>query len=176
MITTNTYKLPELPKKPTYKAVLSVELIDNAGSEIVDLDEVKLFGAIDGSAYDTMLISLITTARIMIEKHCNVSLMSRQVIAKLYPGTQLPYMGNSFTQVSMTDIAGNVISGNYADLTTLDPVIVTYDVVAYDSEDFKTAIKQQVIYMYENRGDSTAGIIGLSPMVKSYINSIKRLW
>jgi len=155
----------------SYTAVLSVKFTDPPIiTEPVTPAEVKTWCAIDGTDYDSIITILISAARQMVEDYANLSLIDRKIKAKVRAGTNLPY-GGTILILNVEDNDGNSIDAEYQELQDNGEYTVTYNVTAIVTAKLKAAVLQQVVFMYENRGDATAE--GLSPMVKSSLKSLR---
>lgn len=149
-------------------------------TEPVTLVEAKTFLRLTSSSSDTLIQSLITGARNTIEKYLNRSLIPRVVqIECTHDGRfplELPYGPVVMTSTDVFSIesvfyryGGRQV---WTDVTTdLDKLFeftnlnncallgnqgqyrIKYTCEALTGEIFKTAIKQQVTFLYENRGD-----------------------
>lgn len=146
--------------------------------------------SIDENYFDELITQLITTARQQLEGCLNLSLIARTVTARLQNDAgymQLPYSAPVLAITSVTnndDVAvtsdtyslkGNMFCG-YSKLGTpannfYSPCVNIYNVtysVAYTGDvlpvHFKTAIMQQVGWLYERRGDEIESSI--SPLVR----------
>jgi hypothetical protein len=145
------------------------------------------------TAFDAQVTGLIKTARIQLEDYLNISLINRRITARLQNDDgymRLPYAADSVTIVSVADDNSNEIDtisyslkGNFFSANTgvnydhyyqrnqdmLQPcvdniVTVVYDVSGTIGEQFKTAIMQQVAWLYQNKGDVITQ--NLSPVAK----------
>lgn len=166
-----------------------------AGTEPVTLQEVKDYCKLDtGTAEDDMLTELITTAREQCEDFTGISIIVRTVtavITNLCGGIYLPYCP-LISLTSIEDSDGNAIDpANYTLSGTMFPQLVSPRdermTLVYNAgygippSRIKTAILQQVFYLYENRGESAvitrSGIVAditLSPQAKATLQRLKR--
>lgn len=149
-------------------------------TEPVTVEEAKFFNRLTASAEDSLIQSLITAAREIIEQYLNRSLIPRVVqIECVCDGRnklELPYGPVIQTETDVYDIQSvyyrfgptedwNDISDNtgktyrFAGLNYCyifanpGEYRIKYGCQALTGEVYKTAIKQQVVFMYQNRGD-----------------------
>lgn len=160
--------------------------------EPVLLPEMKVYLRVspDETFNDTLITQLIKTARQQLEGFLNIALVPKTVAARLQNDAgymQLPFSAPNITITSVVDDNGNTVSSNSYKLkgslfsaygSTATPAnnfyspcnfiaVVTYDVSYGDAgipTHFKTAIMQQVAWLYERRGDEMDK--ALSPLVK----------
>jgi uncharacterized phiE125 gp8 family phage protein len=168
-----------------YNAILDVQFTSIATTEPVLLADVKLYCKIDDliTLDDQLLTELITVARQSIEDYTNEALTTRNVTAivrNLCGDVHLPYSPIT-SAVSVVDSDGNSISDAvilgetraYIKEPISDYIKATYT-AGYTSvtlpKKYITAIKMQVEYMYENRGD-----LKLAPMVKTLLSSARKM-
>lgn len=156
----------------THRVVFSGE-----GSEPVTLADVKAWGKIDLSDENSLITALITTARIMCEQYCNTSLVSRTIAADINNangGFILPY-GPVTNTPTAVDWQGEAITLTYNFGQIQQPrdrMTVTYTAgFTTVPEVYKTAIMQQILYLYENRGDEK---VGMAPMSCTLLNPLIR--
>lgn len=172
-------------------------------TEPVTLSEMKSYLIISASetAFDTLITQLIKTARQQLEGYLNRSLIDKTVVARLQNEIgymHLPYIGDVITITGVTDVDGNTItSDNYKLVDDTfsgsggkvpnpsnnfypgcnGSLNVTYT-VAYPNgirSEFKTAIMQQVAWLYERgRGDEFTQAI--SPIVKLNLKPYRRVF
>lgn len=165
-----------------------------SATEPVTLDEVKSYCKIDtGTADDTILNELMVTARQQCEDFTGISIIVRTVTTVLNNscgGIFLPYC--PFLNLSgITDEDGNAVT-DYKISGTMFPQLVypmcdriTLEYTAgygIPPSRIKTAILQQVFYLYENRGESAvisrSGIVAeltLSPQAKATLQRFRRV-
>lgn len=188
----DAYPLGKAPFNGCLDRVFSSE----ASSEPVTPAEAKLWCKIDDSITedDALITALIKSARQMCEQYVGQSIITRTVTAVINNtngGVYLPY-GPVTSFTSLTDSDGNAIdSDNYKLSGTQFPRLLwpkdsnltAVYAAGYSSlpEEFKTAIKEQVFFLYNNRGEeserSRDGVVvqqGLSPMAKSILKPLKR--
>lgn len=170
-------------------AVLDIDLVDSVGSdeseEPVTSTEGKNWLKIDVADDDTIVEKLIKTARQQCEHYLNISLVPKTVTAILLNqlgDIRLPY-GPIVELVSIKDLDDNVITDykligdtfKWLCTPTLDSVKVVYETGYEDlPEHFKTAILEQIAYLYENRGDEKL-MEQLSPVVKTALKPYRRV-
>jgi len=187
------------------KAVLTINegtLISGTSyaiTEPLSLADAKSFLRLTTSASDTLIQSLITGSRVLIEKYLNRSLIPRTLQIECshdgqYP-LELPYGPVTQTATDVfnitsvfyrfgdrqdwTDITSNI--NDLFELTSLNNCSligncgqyrIQYSCDALQGEIFKTAIKQQVTFLYENRGDEQIYQIGGSRMPSAIVCDI----
>lgn len=147
------------------------------GSEAVTLQEIKDWGKIDQSAENSLITALITTARIMCEQYTNTSIITRTVVADINNvngGFILPYgpVTNTPTAVNWEGTALTLVYNFSQIQTPYGRMAVTYTAgFTTVPEVYKTAIMQQVLYLYENRGDNKQG---MAPLACTLLNPLIR--
>lgn len=181
-----------------YNQIHDVEDITGASgviTEPVTLAEMKNFmrvegfeddnesGEIDFTSDDELIEELITSAREGLEKWCGVSIVPHrwQVrFTNLAGNIELPY-SNGYSIVSLVDSEDNtIVSDDYKfrgiswlslDFPLFCNMIVVYD-AGYETvpKRLKQAIMRDVIYHYENRGES-----GLSEHAMGLASGFKRV-
>jgi uncharacterized phiE125 gp8 family phage protein len=183
-------------KKVPFNAVLDLIFNDGTPTEPVVVQEIKDYAKIDtGTADDTILGYLITTARQQCEDFTGISIIPRTVTAVLNNscgGIFLPYCPFK-TLTSVTDQDGNVLTTDDYKLsgTTFPQLIYPkWDrlTLVYTTgyvklpQEIKTAILQQTFYLYENRGESAvisrSGVVAeltLSPQAKATLQRFRRV-
>ena len=167
------------------------------GVEPVTIAEVKAYCKIDtGTIDDDILTELIITARQQAEDFTNISIVARSVtvvVKNLNGGIYLPYCP-FLSLTSIKDQYGNDIDpANYILSGTMFPQLIKpcWDrmTLVYEAgygippSKIKTAILQQVFYLYENRGESAvisrSGVVAeltLSPQAKATLNRFRRVF
>lgn len=156
-----------------------------ATTECVTLSELKEYCKIAYSADDALLTSLITAAREVCENYTNRSFGQREMtcwINNNNGNTQLPFGPVvSITKVYDED---NQEQTYYTRGTSFIQIkeprmVLKVEYVAglEDVEEvFKTAIKAQALFMYENRGDAQLDTLqGTSPIAQVLLNPYKRV-
>ncbi len=156
-----------------YNCVLSTELGD--GTEPVTLQEAKDWAKIEQDADDDLIEELIVAAREICEGFTSIGFLNRTVTAVIDNANgsfRLPYGPVTDDPVG-ADIDGNDLELNYklGYVETLGRMTVTYTAgyIALPKR-MKTAIKQQFLFMYENRGESATG---LSPMAEMLLAPVR---
>lgn len=174
-----------------FNAVTDVTFSNEDSQEPITLEEAKVFCRIDldgDEIEDDLISSLITTARQQCEGYVNMSFINRTVTAYLNNSCgniYLPY-GPVRQDSGSSDSGSSIQLFNCEDEAITDAVIVgdrfpsiqkpalKFIKAVYDAgygvlpKKFKTAILQQVGYLYENRGDEVAQNT-LSPMSKTIL-------
>ncbi|MBA3674455.1 MAG: phage head-tail connector protein [Chitinophagaceae bacterium] len=143
---------------PAYNAVISVVFSDEATAEPILLQEAKDWLRIDVTDDDGLITKLIKAARIVCENYANLSFINRTVTAKIHNGLgnfYLPYGPVMGDIVHIADTDDVELSDYNVNDAYADDIIVTYD-AGYEvlPENFRTAILDQVSFMYSSRGDS----------------------
>jgi uncharacterized phiE125 gp8 family phage protein len=191
-----TVQNSDINTKVKFNAALDILFDDGTVTEPVTPAEVKAYAKIDtGSVDDTIIGYLITTARQQCEDFTGVSIIPRTVttvINNSCGGIFLPYCPFK-TLTSIKDKDGNVIlTADYQITGTKFPQLIypMWDrmLLVYTAgyttlpQEIKTAILQQVFYLYENRGDtaiiSRSGIVAeltLSPQARATLQRIRRV-
>lgn len=169
-----------------YNAVLEVKQVETDPVEPCTLAEAKQWCKIelDIAEENTLITELITVARKIVEGYLCISLVDKTVTAVLINqlgSIELPYGPvkaiSSVTDsdnVALTVDTGYEITGvEFKRLKTdFDWIKLVYTTGYTDVPvNFKTAVLQQVLYLYENRGDAQ-----LSPMIKNTLNAYRRVW
>ena len=160
---------------PAYNAVINT-VFTGEGSEPVTLQEAKDWCKIDVADDDTLITELITGARQICELHSNISFITRTVTAIVYNGLgriNLPY-GPIVGTVSFTDEDANTLTDYDIKSPDFDRSIAIYT-AGYNPlpKNLKTALLNQILWMYENRGD-IAQSDKLSEQAKLILNQVKR--
>ena len=169
-----------------YNSVLDVQFQDGVIAEPVTLTEAKNFCKIDISTDDDLINVLITAARQMCEAYTGVGFIQHSAVAVLNNSNgdiYIPY-GPMIAINSVEDNNGRVLvldmdytlGGNefkrlrtpHANNITID-YITGYTVLP---DVLKTAVLNQVYYLYDNRAVATDDI---SPIAKIILNLFKRV-
>lgn len=147
------------------------------GSEPVTLNDVKEWGKIDTTADNSLITALITTSRLMCEQYTNTSLVTRTIVADINNvngGFILPYgpVTNTPTAVDWQNEAITLV-WNFSQIQTpYGRMAVTYEAgFATLPEVYRTAIMEQVLFLYEHRGEENAG---MSPIARMILNPLIR--
>jgi hypothetical protein len=176
----NVDKLSDIFTGVSYNQITDVQR-EAVVTEPVSLSELKEFAKVSGSTDDAILTALISAAREICELYIGQSLVQREITAwfnNYNGGTYLPYgpigtitgffnhedeaidcevQGTQFKQVLSPFMPLKAIyQGGYADCP----------------ENFKTAIKCQALYLFENRGDSQEA---MSPIAVQILQPFKRV-
>lgn len=166
---------------PAYNAVLNVSFTDGTVTEPVTLQEAKDWCRIDVADDDSLIISLITAARIMCEKYANLSFIKRTVTAKIKNGLGgfvAPY-GPVIGTPTATDSDNAAITDFDLDNSYSGNITVTYEAGYGDTDNLlpknlKTALLNQIGFLYENRGDVRLQS-GLSEESKLILNQVRNV-
>lgn len=170
-----------------YNRVLDIQFNELSVTEPVTLIEAKDFCRIDIGTDDSLITSLITTARLMCEAYTGVGFIEHEAVAVLLNengGMYIPY-GPTGTINSVTDSAGDTlildtdyeISGNqFKRFVTAFNEEITIDYTTGYSvlpEVLKTALLNQIYYLYDNRSQQMDS--EMSPIAKMILNPFKRV-
>lgn len=160
----------------------ATDVVNDAGvTEPVSLVDVKAYMKMEDDYDDALITVLIKAARRIVEQYTNTNCTSRAVTCTLNNdngGTYLPY-GPVYGAVTGTDADGNTVevvtSGTkWKQLISPRGIVTLSYTGGYPTcpDDFVDAIKAQVVFLYENRGDGTTG---LSPMAQMILNTVRRV-
>lgn len=150
-----------------YNAILDQKITQDASAEPVTLLEVKEYMKVDYQEEDFFISSLIKTARRLLEHRYDVGIIEktmRVVLNNSCGGRDLP--GSPINEiVSVATRSATLLSADYEIIGEfhrfVEKPVTDYLVITYKSgypidqvpEVFKTAIKAQVLWMFERRGD-----------------------
>ena len=157
-----------------------------ANDEPITKEQVKTWLKVDGNDDNIIIEDLITAARIIIENYLNQSLIKRTVKAYINNSNgdiNLPFQP-FISLVSITDGDGEAIA-DYSlpggafkciEWPQSDNIVITYKAgVSEVDKVVLTALRMQIAFMYENRGDAMdKGSIGIAPMAKSLLKNCRR--
>lgn len=176
-------RYPDEEIKPRFNAVLDVSF-SSEGSEPVTTTEAKNFCRIDVTDDDTLIGSIITAARQVCENYSGISFITRTITATLQNSCgniYLPY-GPVSTISSYLDRDGNAINDpkvygekfKFIQYPTDDYLKVTYS-AGYSTipPNLKTALLNQIQWMYDNRGQESANRI--APGAEMILKLIRRV-
>lgn len=183
----NEDKLEDSSGSLSFNQILDVEISEGltAAEELFTVGQFKQhYGKIDTSDEDTLIEALIPAARQMCERYVGILFIAREVTAtlnNLNGGVYLPYgpIGQLYT---ITDINGNTIASGSYQLTntafkqlqypTYDWISITYD-GGYTTcpQNLITAVKEQTLWLYDNRGKEG---VGMAPNAQMILNPLKR--
>ena len=181
--------------KVGYNTLLDVKFVEGSSAplEFITLQEAKDWMKLDLPDDDAIVLDLITTCREIVEAFLNISLIPRTVIATIDNSNgnfYLPY-GPVNSLISIQDIDGNdITTDNYKlqleDFKRLAFPYLNYIRLEYTAgysivpHKIKKGIMQQILYMYQHRGDEvyisrTGSIdIGLAPEAESTLLPFSR--
>ena len=154
-------------------------------NEFITLSELKEYCKISYSTDDALLTSLITAAREVCENYTNRSFGEREMICWINNNngnTQLPF-GPISEIVKVSDEFGTEVSyqtrgTSFIQINFPRSILkVEYNAGKSNVEEvFKTAIKAQALFMYENRGDAQRDTLqGTSPIAQVLLNPYRRV-
>lgn len=162
--------------KGLYNGTISTPTFSDEGSEPVTLNDMKDWGKIDQSVDNALITALIKTARIMCEQYTNTSIITRTIVADINNangGFILPYgpVTNTPTAVDWQGTALTIV-WNFSQIQSpYGRMQVTYTAGVTDQSLYKTAIMQQALYLYENRGDEK---VSMAPVACTLLNPLIR--
>ena len=161
---------------PVYNAVLNAPVFSAEDTtEPVTLQEAKDWCRIDVTDDDSLITSLITAARIMCEHYANLSFINRTVTAKIKNGLGCfnPPYGPLKEITSAKDSDGVDIADFDFDCAYSGKITVVYT-AGYEALplNLKTAILNQISFLYENRGDVRLQN-GMSEEAKLVLNQVR---
>lgn len=157
--------------------------------EPLTLSEVKEWCKIDGTSEDAILTALIIAAREICEQYTCVSFVQREFSCWLnnYNGsTYLPYgpirsVDAVYDEnLNEVDFTLRTTDNGFAQINTPRMILKVEYIGGYEAEKgdnelpeaLRTALKAQVLYLYENRGDAQDPI---SPIAAAILNQFKRV-
>ena len=173
-----------------YNAVTSYSFTDIPG-EPVNVDDAKAWMKIDLTDDDTLITSLITTARILCESFLNMSIIQRTVFANInntLGGVELPFCPYA-SMFALTNSDGRVFDTDEWKVTNLPFACLQYPkeefltavyTAGYQEcpEYLRTAILVQIAFMYENRGDvetREGRVYNLCELAKQMLSPFRRV-
>jgi uncharacterized phiE125 gp8 family phage protein len=154
-------------------------------TEEITLSEVKEFCKVSTSSDDALLTALITAAREVCENYTNRSFGEREMIAWIdnnNGSTYLPF-GPVVEITKVSDIDGVEITdfktkgSSFVQILSPTKILKIEYIAGISLEEvFKTAIKSQILFMYENRGDAQLDTLqGTSPIAQVILNPYRRV-
>ena len=170
-----------------YNRLLDIQFNEESVTEPVTLVEAKDFCKIDIGTDDSLITSLITTARLMCEAYTGLGFVEHQAVAVLLNengGMYIPY-GPTGVINSVVDSTGVTlvldtdyeISGNqFKRIVTAFTEEITIDyTTGYSTlpQVLKTALLNQIYYLYDNRSQQMDS--EMSPIAKMILNPFKRV-
>lgn len=187
-----------------YNAVLDVKLTEaSTPTEPVTLAEAKEWCKIELAIAeeDTLITELIKTARLQVEGFLNISLVDKTVEAHLnntLGGIELPYQPIKELTSLKNEDETELTTGQYtlrgvffkSIKSPCDAYLIANYTTGYSNtnplpKQFKTAVLQQVAYLYENRGDTPASATTqsnktvpteLSQILQATLAPYRRVW
>lgn len=143
---------------PAYNAVIKADITQETGAEPIILQEAKDWCRIDVADDDTLITKLIKAARLVCERYVNLSFIPRTVTATIHNGLggiTLPY-GPVTSEVAYSNIDESEATGYDINTGSGNDVVAVYS-AGYAAgelpEDLRTAVLDQIAWMYNNRGD-----------------------
>lgn len=161
-----------------FNAVLDEKIITDAAIEPVDIDTFKIWAKIDYNEDDIIITPLIKSARRLLERKYNIGIIEKDYYA---------VVNNSCGMIDIPGAPIGIISTTGVTVVGSDNKFLKSPcncevVLEYKSgyplqevpNELKTAIMQQTLYMYENRGDVTTDPTNISPQAQSIMNVYSR--
>lgn len=141
-----------------------------SGTELVSAADFKTYAKIGYSDEDSLISGLITSARQVIERECNLSLMDctiTLIVDHLGDSIDLPYptiatitsvseMDSEFTYTALDTDYYSLQGGRLLVRSTCGMHKIIYTTTQRTDQAIKDAIKARVLAMYEHRGDDEA--------------------
>jgi uncharacterized phiE125 gp8 family phage protein len=142
-------------------------------TEPLTLADAKTYMVVDFPDYDTLITSLIVAAREQLESYLGLSLVEKNLTVQINNSCgqmELPYgpVTSEIDKTTITDYIGNVINPSIIDIRgnvnktlyspCFDWIQLIYTAGYNDSnpipEAILTALKAQVFFLYQNRGEA----------------------
>lgn len=162
----------------SFNAVLDEKILTDAAVEPVTVADFKEWAKIDFTEDDVLIERLVKAARRLLEVKYNVGIIEKDYYALVNNSCgMIDLPGAPIGTVSTTDVTVVGQSNKFLKLPRKCEVELEYKSgYALDSvpEEFKTAIMQQCLYMYENRGDVTTDPADISPAAQSTMQPYSR--
>lgn len=172
--------------------ILSVSILpDNGAAEPVSLDQAKSWLIVEHTDDDTIIGDLITAVRMLLEKYTKKVFRPSTVtlelqICKCWKLPRLPIVGAITTFERWDGEAYQTVDpgcyrllGDSIVSTPAGQIKVVYKAgyaLADFPEDLRLAMKSEIVYRYENRGDKSLDL-AISSTTESYIsNYISYAW
>lgn len=159
-----------------HNAVLDEKILVDTPEEPVSIDEFKgEYAKIDFQEEDLLIASLLRTARRLLEVKYNVGIIEKDYYALVDNSCgmiDLPGSPIGTIATSGLDLVGGFLRSPRSCAVAIEyksgyPLRAVPDV-------FKTAIKQQALYMFENRGDVTTDPTDISPAAQATMQPFSR--
>lgn len=159
-----------------YNTITGVVFTAEDATEPITLVEAKGWCRVDVDDEDSIMADLIKAARQVCEDYANKSFINRTVTAVIVAPNgyiRLPY-GPVKTMVNIKD-EDNVLITEYKENASGIKVIAAKAFVTYTAgytslpAKFKIAILNQILFMYENRGDMQT----ISPAAKQSLKNVR---
>jgi len=169
-----------------YNSVVDIEFTDGTITEPVTLSEAKDFCKIDIGTDDALVTSLITAGRSMCEAYTGVGFVEHNAVAilnNMNGDIYIPYgpmlainqVTDADDNVLVLDTGYTVIGNSFKRLATPKETGITIDyTTGYTTlpNYLKTALLNQIYYLYDNRSIGTDDI---SPIAKNLLNPYRRV-
>lgn len=181
----NEDKLEDSTGSLSFNQILEVDIEEavTAAGELFTVGQFKQhYAKIDTSDEDTLIEALIPAARQMCERYVGMIFIPREVRAIINNsngGAYLPY-GPVNAVDSLADQEGNVITDYRITGSTFKQLQwPTYDWIqliytsgyAVCPQHLITAVKEQTLWLYDNRGKEG---VGMAPNAQMILNPLKR--
>ena len=161
-----------------FNAVLDEKIITDASVEPVDVATFKMWAKIDYSEDDTIIEPLIKSARRLLERKYNIGIVEKDYYAVVNNSCgMIDIPGAPIGTISTTGITVVGSDNKFLKSPCGCEVVLEYKSgypLASVPEELKTAIMQQTLYMYENRGDVTTDPSDISPQTQSIMKVYSR--
>lgn len=174
----------------------NIEVSEGEITEPVTLDEAKAFAMVDHADQDTLLTSILLSARQDVEELLGIKLVESSVVAHVSTtkcNEELWQLPKAFKVTSADNVVvKSLTNGEPDDLQTLNEdyylngaltlsnsgrFTIAYDLVPIVPEAVKEAIKMLVAYRYDNRGDQSAGDQqGWPEDLKAKLSQYRQIW
>lgn len=163
---------------------MHVEVVTDLADEPITVQQAKDYMHIDADDEDAEILAMITTARQTLERYAGVSMGEKELLLTMdeyADRVELPY--GPVASVDSVEVDGDAVSvddgyelraGKHLTmLTGYRNLSVAYTTKATYPAAWKNAVKAQVAFMYEHRGDEKG--LELSDMAKAIMASYVKL-
>ena len=168
-----------------YNSILDVvDTTSGSITEPVTLDEAKLYLRVSNDIENDLISSLIVSARLMLEKYTGFSLVEKTftiIINNSLGNCVVPYGPYDVDDITASDNSDIVVKKRNRNVVIESPIT---DYLSLDCEggytsdtlpeNLKTAIKEQVSYMYLQR-DNVIPTTGLCDKARQYASTHKSM-
>lgn len=154
-----------------FNAVLDEKIITDAATEPVDLATFKLWAKIDYSEDDAIITPLIKSARRLLERKYNIGIIEKDYYAVVNNSCgMIDIPGAPIGTITTTGITTVGSDNKFLKSPCNCDIVLEYKSgypLASVPGDLRTAIMQQTLYMYENRGDVPTDPTDISPQAQA---------